>query len=479
MFNTTDKIATILTIPATYATAFGFIYAYGKLIVAMAGSKLFPKFFCRRWPSTGAPYVALITGSVLGYGICLTVYYYPYFGLQLFDVCILCAFSAYSAQCIGYIQLNTKFKNLKREFRSPLGIFGAVYSMLVFLLAAISVIGFQQDQNFAVCMVIVMCTTFTVYYFCYAKHRQTFSDEEKKVLFVAHVVNCKSGYCLHDSHCSSPLIACWWCDVCLVDNMKRAQAKPRNSGSFQHRRASSVFHNNAYFGMAPERRVSTNGSQSTNANPGRRNRAVRSSFSHIPVELAADRESQGDGRGHRSGSVLFNRSTGSCMDEKEVDEDIERRLSIRSSQQLRKASVDKATSVMSVSGSLATVSGGRGYVRLNPVHRSSSGEFVVSTVGSGRIGAVDDLSEPVEKSEDCSMDGGSEDELSLRYGNQLGFASSGGLGGGKSRYNSADARRGSTRRKSAIAAKDLQPVPEDMSVRGLSPPRHIVLAEAK
>jgi len=191
MFNTTDKIATLLSIPATYATAFGFIYAYGKLIVAMAGSKLLPKIFYRRWQATGAPYIALITGSTLGYGICLVVYYYPYLGKHLFNVCILCAFSAYSAQCIGYIQLNTKFKNLKREFHSPLGIYGAVYSLLVFLLAAISVIGFQDDQNFAVFMVLIMCSVFSVYYYFYAKYRQTFSEEERKVLFVAHVVNCK------------------------------------------------------------------------------------------------------------------------------------------------------------------------------------------------------------------------------------------------------------------------------------------------
>jgi len=192
MFNTTDKIATLLSIPATYATAFGFIYAYGKLMVAMADSKLLPELFQRRLPSTGAPYLALITGSTLGYGICLIVYYYPYFGQQLFNVCILCAFSAYSAQCIGYIQLNTKFKNLKREFRSPLGIYGAVYSMIVFLLAAISVIGFQQDQHFAVLMVLIMCAVFSIYYFSYAKYRQTFSEEERKVLFVVHVINCES-----------------------------------------------------------------------------------------------------------------------------------------------------------------------------------------------------------------------------------------------------------------------------------------------
>ena len=190
MFGITDSTATLFTVPATYATAFGFIYAYGKLMQAMSASKLFPRWLRKR-SRTGSPYVAILCGSAFGYGVCLLVYFVPFVGLQLFNICILSAFVAYSAQCVGYIQLSTKFSSLPREFRSPLGIPGAVCSLLVWMLGAASIIGFQEDNQFAFIVVVCMIALLTVYYYAYAKSHQTFSEEERKILFVAHVINCK------------------------------------------------------------------------------------------------------------------------------------------------------------------------------------------------------------------------------------------------------------------------------------------------
>ncbi len=38
-------MATIFSLPAVYATAFGFIYGYGKILQSMAASKLLPSAF--------------------------------------------------------------------------------------------------------------------------------------------------------------------------------------------------------------------------------------------------------------------------------------------------------------------------------------------------------------------------------------------------------------------------------------------------
>jgi len=191
MFSITATQASVLSIPATYATAFGFIFSYGKLLVAMAESRLLPRPLRVRHYKTHAPYWSLILGSVVGYGLCLLIYYQPSIGAKLFNVCILSAFVAYTAQCVGYIMLSTKYKNLPREFRSPLGIYGAVYSMFVWLLASVSIVGFQKDDGFAISVFVGMCIFFSIFYHVYSKNRQTFSEEERKILFVAHVINCK------------------------------------------------------------------------------------------------------------------------------------------------------------------------------------------------------------------------------------------------------------------------------------------------
>ena len=194
MFNITDLQATIFSIPATYATAFGFIFSYGRLIVSMSESRLLPRILRLKWGDgkSGTPSIAFIVGSGISYCICIMVYFFPVIEPYIFNVCILCAFGAYTSQFIGYINLRTRFADLPRIYRSPLGIFGALLGIVIFLLAAISVIGFQEDNQLALVIVVFIAILTSIYYFLVAKHQQKFSRDELKTLFNAHVFKCKS-----------------------------------------------------------------------------------------------------------------------------------------------------------------------------------------------------------------------------------------------------------------------------------------------
>ena len=194
MFNITDLQATIFSIPATYATAFGFIFSYGRLIVSMSESRLLPRILRLKWGDgkSGTPSIAFIVGSGISYCICIMVYFFPAIEPYIFNVCILCAFGAYTSQFIGYINLRTRFADLPRIYRSPLGIFGALLGILIFLLAAVSVIGFQEDNQLALVIVVFIAILTSMYYFLVAKHQQKFSRDELKTLFNAHVFKCES-----------------------------------------------------------------------------------------------------------------------------------------------------------------------------------------------------------------------------------------------------------------------------------------------
>ena len=89
--------------------------------------------------------------------------------------------------------LQTKYSNLSREYRSPFGIYGAVFAFCVFLFGIICVIFFQNDNYLAVSIYAGIAGVLTLYYFAYASKRQTMSEEERKILFVAHVVNHNSS----------------------------------------------------------------------------------------------------------------------------------------------------------------------------------------------------------------------------------------------------------------------------------------------
>lgn len=97
---------------------------------------------------------------------------------------------AYMSIFISFVMFRNYFPTIKREFVSPLGTVGAVYGFLMFLLVFISFCGFQNTTHAieAFCYLTVVLSIY--YYFC-VRHRQVFSEEEKKVMFKAYLVKSK------------------------------------------------------------------------------------------------------------------------------------------------------------------------------------------------------------------------------------------------------------------------------------------------
>jgi len=188
MFGISENAATLLSLPATFATAFGFIWSFGKMMHAMAESQLLPAVF-KRTTVHGVPWVCLLFGSAVGYGICFIVYYNHYVFAHMFGVCVLFAFTAYIAQSVGYVFMQTKLRDTHPDFRSPLGVYGAYISILVWSLIAICVIALSSEDKFELIVYAVVMSLLTVYYHAYANTRQTFSEDERKILFTAHVSN--------------------------------------------------------------------------------------------------------------------------------------------------------------------------------------------------------------------------------------------------------------------------------------------------
>ncbi|GAB9477107.1 Atp-binding protein [Globisporangium polare] len=183
LFHTSQRFATILSIPATYATAYGFMWCYGKLIAAMAHSRLLPPC-CGR-----APYAGICCGSALSYFICVLVHFCPCVGTYLFSVGITCAFMSYTGQCIGYLSLRLSYRNIKSSsFRNPFGVGGAIYSMSVWVLAIVAIACFQGNGGVEIFAFACILMVLAVYYYSCAKKRQTFSAHENRILLVAHVM---------------------------------------------------------------------------------------------------------------------------------------------------------------------------------------------------------------------------------------------------------------------------------------------------
>jgi len=189
IFNCSDRTATLISLPAQLGTIFGFMFAYGKLISSLADSKLFPIVLSRKFQSTEFPYAALLFGSIIGYFLCIVAFFFPVHLDTLFHVCMLSQYSTFIGQCIAYIFFKVRLGSIECSFKNPLGVWGAAYSIIIFLLCMISLGVLQDDQYTALTVFLVLYALLSVYYFTFVKSRQRFSAEEEKHMLTAHVIN--------------------------------------------------------------------------------------------------------------------------------------------------------------------------------------------------------------------------------------------------------------------------------------------------
>jgi ethanolamine permease len=111
MFKIPVSSAIVLSVPAIYATCYGFVFAFSRILISMSKSGILPPIFKRTYGKHKAPYAAILAGSAVCYVLCLAMYLKPSLLDYLLQVCILSAFTAYISQFIGYV-LHQPFRGL-------------------------------------------------------------------------------------------------------------------------------------------------------------------------------------------------------------------------------------------------------------------------------------------------------------------------------------------------------------------------------
>lgn len=191
MFEIPVNRAIVLTLPALYATGYGSIFAFSRILYSMSQSGLISPLFKRTCLKHKAPYVAILAGSVLGYGLCLFVCFLPHTRGYLPLVCIFFELAGAIGQFIGYVIFKLKYGHKAKDFSSPLGIWGAYYGGVVMSLGAVAMGAFQNDFA-ALVNTLVTLLFCSIYYYTVARRRQVFSEKEK-VFFPMQVIKCKKA----------------------------------------------------------------------------------------------------------------------------------------------------------------------------------------------------------------------------------------------------------------------------------------------
>lgn len=191
-FKMTERFATILSLPMLFATGYGFMFAAGQQVSAMASSGLYIKLLSQSFGYRKVPCFALIFAAFSATVIMVICLLAIRTNLVLvYNVCALGSFIVYISMFVSYLVFSKRYEALQRNFINPFGKGSAIYGCVVFVIGIISVLGFQNDFGAAFIAFFVYVFVMIVYYYLVSKGRQCYSKEEQSILLAAYIINSK------------------------------------------------------------------------------------------------------------------------------------------------------------------------------------------------------------------------------------------------------------------------------------------------
>ncbi len=140
------KLLAFVAVIGLIASFHTIIFAYGRQIYSLSRAGYFPQALSVTHGDRKTPDVALIAGAVLGLAVLLTVWFVAgadaggvLIGGTLLNMAVFGAMISYVMQAASFIRLRIKMPNIHRPYVSPLGIPGAVVTIII----ALVTIGYQ------------------------------------------------------------------------------------------------------------------------------------------------------------------------------------------------------------------------------------------------------------------------------------------------------------------------------------------------
>ena len=164
------------------------LFAQGRQIYSLSRAGYFPSALSVTHDTHKTPHVAMIGGSLLGLGIMIIMWFSlggetagSLIGSVLLNMAVFGAMLSYIAQAVSFILLRKNHAHMQRPYRSPLGIPGAVVTIVI---AVVTLLYQIQDPNFSkgVLWVIIWFVVATIYFGLVGRHRLILSPEEEFAL---------------------------------------------------------------------------------------------------------------------------------------------------------------------------------------------------------------------------------------------------------------------------------------------------------
>lgn len=158
------------------------IFAYGRQIYSLSRAGYFPRFLSLTHPTKKTPHVALIVGAILGYCVALAIHLlgpeHPV-GAVLLNMAVFGAVISYGLQMTSFILLRIRLPHLLRPYKSPLGVFGAGFALVVSLVTLVALFMVDPIYQKVVMAAALWFAAGLVYFAVHGRHQLVYSPEEE------------------------------------------------------------------------------------------------------------------------------------------------------------------------------------------------------------------------------------------------------------------------------------------------------------
>ncbi len=178
---TSGSLLGAVAVAGLIASFHAIIYAYGRNIYSLSRAGYLPTWLSLTHKTRQTPYVALIGGAVIGYGVLMVLYFVGdggAFGGVILNMAVFGAVIAYIMQMAAYLVLKSSFQHIERPYESPLGRSGAWIALVI---AAVVLVMLFANPDFrpGVVGVLLWFLAGLAYFGFYARHRLIESPEEE------------------------------------------------------------------------------------------------------------------------------------------------------------------------------------------------------------------------------------------------------------------------------------------------------------
>mmetsp|Transcript_16646 Transcript_16646/g.18016 ORF Transcript_16646/g.18016 Transcript_16646/m.18016 type:complete len:692 (+) Transcript_16646:75-2150(+) len=189
IFNMNLSATKWLDLPSQFGTTLCFFYCGGKQLHAISRSGLLPSALKATIPGLETPYLCYTLAAVVGCGLSILLVYNPTYVAEVRAVSLMASYHIFIVCFISYMVFRTKFSSMTRSFKNPLGYFAPIFGIVNYLMGVLAVLRYTTANYLFLVPLAGIFVIASVFFWTYLVKYQKFSEEEKKLMFKAYLIN--------------------------------------------------------------------------------------------------------------------------------------------------------------------------------------------------------------------------------------------------------------------------------------------------